>query len=107
MEQVKDIYDEQIERLTANPREIFSEWFDAIGLFKKTGGSNDLNSGCLTQIRHTYLQYSAVIKGRVDILLTEAIRKDDRLPTSSSDIKVEHLPVFAEWQRKIDKLQNS
>lgn len=34
--------------------------------------------------------------------LTSAILKDDRLPKSAADCRLEHLPVIAQWQRKID-----
>jgi hypothetical protein len=35
--------------------------------------------------------------------LWDSIANDRRLPTESSDITVEDLPVFAEWQRELDQ----
>jgi len=35
--------------------------------------------------------------------LTERIRADERIPDDPDRITVAHLPVFAEWQRILDK----
>ena len=35
--------------------------------------------------------------------LTKAIRKDPRIPKLPKNITVADLPVFAEWQRRLDK----
>lgn len=34
--------------------------------------------------------------------LTDEIRQDTRIPWNSKNIKVSDLPVFAEWQRRLD-----
>lgn len=51
--------------------------------------------GCLTQIR------IGAGEGWTDELTTE-IRADERIPKNSGDITREHIPVFQEWQRKLD-----
>lgn len=53
-------------------------------------------SGCLTQVAAgTHLAKTAA--------LTLEIRADKRIPTDEYKITVQDLPVFAEWQRKIDR----
>jgi hypothetical protein len=103
-----DKYDEAIEYLTKYPTEIWPAWRDprihqAGILFLHCGDNNKyydhgVYCGCLTQIRSDH----AFVAATDD--LTEAIRKDDRIPKSPSEITVEHLAAFAEWQRKIDAL---
>ncbi len=73
-----------------NPMAIAESWSNAELLFSFCG------TGCLT-----------IIKGNKDYEaytheLTKAIHADDRIPKNFADIMVEDLPVFAEWQRKID-----
>jgi hypothetical protein len=106
---MKDKYDEAIEYLTEHPTEIWPAWQDprihqAGILFLHCGDSSKKydhgdHCGCLTQIRSDHTYFVAATDD-----LTEAIRKDDRIPRSPSEITVEHLATFAEWQRKIDAL---
>lgn len=56
--------------------------------------------GCLTQIRGNSLSI-----GEGDTL-TEIIRVDTRLPDEADDIIVDHLPMLAGWQRRIDIVLN-
>lgn len=105
-------YDVQIASLTKNPALIERQWSEAEGLFKCIGGMAHPEAGCLTMIRNSqdgkhWLGRMAVINGVVDDKLTQEIREDERIPTKCADIKVEHLPIFKEWQERIDKLQNS
>jgi len=58
------------------------------------------DTGCLTMIRRT-----EDFRAETDEL-TEAIRTDERIPTSAMDITHESLPVFAEWQRRLDRELN-
>ncbi len=51
--------------------------------------------GCITQVR-------AGERSAYTEKLQDEIRKDARIPISGESIELEHLPVFAEWQRKID-----
>jgi len=53
--------------------------------------------GCLTMIRK-YPDCSAWTDK-----LTEEIRSDERIPFSAWTVTPEDLPVFAEWQRRLDK----
>jgi hypothetical protein len=55
--------------------------------------------GCLTQIRSDPNYYGAATMD-----LTNEIAADDRIPCNPYDITPEDLPVFAEWQRKIDAM---
>lgn len=51
--------------------------------------------GCLTTVRQgTHVAPTPE--------LTEAIRADVRIPQDAHEITLEHLPVFAEWQRRLD-----
>lgn len=98
-------YDEQIVKLTANPGQIASEWSFAIGLFKMVG--NKGAAGCLTMIRTDPEGWKALINNKIDEKLTQEIANDERIPKDSSDITIESLPVFKEWQEKIDALQEA
>lgn len=96
-----DKYDEQIEELTENPKQIRKQWVAGKGLFQfcSKSGENDFDKcGCLTMIAHgTYREAETEN-------LTKAIRADKaRIPAHSRAITLESLPIFAEWQRRIDK----
>lgn len=96
-----DEYDLHIERLTKDPSLIQEDWGKCRGLFKLAGSPRDdryLRYGCLTMIRRS-TNYCAPTSE-----LTEAIRADTRIPSNHADITLAHLPVFAEWQRRIDAL---
>lgn len=90
-------YDAQIKRLTENPENIYGEWVGGTGLFAYCGDKS-LNPriGCLTMIRDGSLRVAATPE------LTEAIRADKRIPADATKIRPEHLPVFKEWQERID-----
>lgn len=100
-----DIYDKEVKRLSKNPDEIYCAWtygpghsplFDAASSKRYTS----VNScGCLIQVKMGFRASSK--------RLTEAIRADARIPEDVTEIKPEHLPVFAEWQRKLDKMFKS
>ena len=92
-----DIYDEEVKRLTDCPRDISHAWNAATPLFAFVGILDGKHFGCLTEI-----------KARPDCFKTNnplinQIINDDRIPTNVKEIKVEHLPLFAEYQRIIDK----
>ncbi len=92
---VTDKYSEAITYLRKHPCKIDDAWqhpWSANGgcLFVYCGG------GCLTQIKcGDDESYSSV--------LTKRIRADKRIPLSKHAITISSLPVFAEWQRKLDK----
>lgn len=94
----KDKYDLAIEFLTANPEQIPDAWnipwsHEAGCLFAYTNSS----SGCLTQIRGTPDYYGGTLAQAAEIAA------DERIPENSSKITVKSLPVFAEWQRRLDR----
>lgn len=100
-----DAYDKMVEWLRERPEKISNQWLnpftsEAGALFSFcTTTRNDVIGngvccGCLTQVRNG--QHAETQR------LTEAIRSDDRLPMHGTKITVDHLPVFAEWQRLID-----
>lgn len=96
-----DKYDKAIQHLRENPTVIHMAWMDPSGhpggaLFQFCGPRRD-GCGCLTQIRAD-IGYRAV-----NPTLTRRIREDARLPERHSQITLSSLPVFAEWQRKLDK----
>ena len=103
-----DKYDEAIAYLTANPDEIQAAWdggyyrgeetsVQAACLFNYANSADDLNCGCLTQIRSDPTRHAHTFD------LTREIRLDSRIPVCATDITVADLPVFAEWQRRLDK----
>jgi hypothetical protein len=108
-----DRYDEAIAYLTEHPEDIVEAWDTPLdnpggALFMGCKRFPDLYSCCLTQ----------VASGQADAEtyeLTKRIREDMRIPRFTTaakaaeaswndlfPIKVEHLPVFAEWHRKMD-----
>jgi hypothetical protein len=103
----KDKYDEAIEWLTEHPEHVMQAWYQREGatqhrahcLFQRT---NRLPQhpvcGCLTQIRRNPNLHRAPNND-----LTEDIYNDTRIPSSVLDITIAHLPVFAEWQRRLDR----
>lgn len=104
-----DKYDKAIKYLTENPNQIHEAWNchvqDEKGgqLFKfATMKDEDLDTecGCITQIR------SDDYESGFGNLVTEQIRGDSRIPRDEFDIRVEDLPVFAEWQRKFDVMRS-
>lgn len=109
-----DVYDEAIEYLRKHPEQISQAWGHASDhqagvLFAFVSESRygqwfgDLDCGCLTMVAGQRGDYHAFgADGRPDGALTDRIRNDVRIPTCASEITVESLPVFAEWQRELD-----
>lgn len=106
-----DKYDEAIEYLTKNPKEIFNAWMEpdkhvagCLFVFAAPEGEyGDGTAGCLTMIRKKESDFVIGSDGKIDEDLTRQIRGDERLPDCSGNIEVDDLPVFAEWQRRLDK----
>ena len=105
----KDKYDEAIEYLNANPDDIRIAWgapmFHPAGClfeYASPSGETDVGVGCLTMIKGNS-RFSVYKVDGIHKELTEAIRADDRIPDLSCDITLNDLPVFAEWQRRLDK----
>lgn len=117
-----DKYDRAVEFLTQNPQMIEEVWdrakagshpeslknnfnfsdemIQATCLFTSASKDPyDVRYGCLTEIHSKKVCSSTAQTPE----LTRAIVEDDRLPSNGADIEVNHLPVFAEWQRRIDK----
>lgn len=102
---MSDRYDKAVKYLTEHPGEIFDAWqapMDHPGgclfLFAQRETCRDkipMFCGCLTQVRSGCQAQTRE--------LTEAIQADQRIPQDPLDITVEHLPVFAEWQARIDR----
>jgi len=105
-------YDEQIAYLKENPDAIYSHWDRPTQfgpLFKKVTLEPriiNFKCGCLTQIRNDVDKF-AYIQGEMNFDLTDEIRNDERIPKHGSYITIEDLPVFKEWQERIDKLQTA
>lgn len=99
---IEDQYDQHIAYLNKNPEDIYQEWSSGRGLFKMVGEGTA--RGCLTMIRCGIFPHFAYIKNKRNIEITNQIKNDSRIPSRIEDVKLEHLPVFAEWQRKIDEL---
>lgn len=105
---MKDKYDIAIEYLTEYPEEILDTWNSPFNyphgcLFQMVTPSGNYQTpewnsdqcGCLTQVK--YKSYPAWTPE-----LTNEICNDERIP-SSRNITVADLPVFAEWQRRLDR----
>lgn len=104
-----DAYDKAVEYLTEHPEWIESSWGSPTTtragiLFRFAGPATDRfrpydyrgeECGCITEVKCGYRR--AATPG-----LTLAIRDDDRIPCEFGDIQPADLPVFAEWQRRID-----
>jgi len=104
-----DKYDKAIAYLTQHPKEIMDAWYDggvcqlpsahpAACLFQYAGNSPFKCCGCLTMVKNGCRAETPE--------LTKAIRADERIPNGCEAITLEHLPVFAEWQRRLDKELN-
>lgn len=102
----RDKYDEAIEYLTAHPEAIAWAWMAPL---KAPGGclfqfatqsgyavGGGRCCGCLTTIK-------SGIHVACNDFLTDAIRADERIPLSHL-VTFEHLPIFADWQRRIDAI---
>jgi hypothetical protein len=72
------------------------QWELGEGVFGFTG-SIVACCGCLTQVRGGESNSATPA-------LTEVIRSDRRIPDDPVDIREQHLPIFAAWQRCIDAL---
>lgn len=104
----KDKYDLAVEWLTEHPEEIQAAWGNpwehkggCLFLGVSPWGSmalmdNGETCGCLTQV-------AGGVRDAWTQELTQAIRQDKGLPKSRHEIAVSHLPLFAKWQRRIDK----
>lgn len=107
-----DKYDRAVLFLKKHPSEITRAWFESGPEARKRAhclfqyvtptGKAKLRSdgrpcGCLTQVKIG----CAVAWTEA---LTQAIRTDVRIPSSYLKIRAEDLPIFAEWQRKLDRL---
>lgn len=131
-----DKYDDAMEYLFRHPEKIIDAWGDPEG-YRGRGGelfgfvgpvwhSNDNkydirgevkgSCGCLQQIRRAYkseeVEYMSELEDTSMSLSFwprqwARIAMDRRIPAEEDDIKAEHLPVFAEWQRKIDDLRRA
>lgn len=105
-----DRYDHAIDYLMRHPMEIINAWGQpdthrAGCLFARAHRKDCYNChhGCLTQIRG-YCGYPlASWNMAATPTLTTVIRADQRIPGRVEDIQLHHLPVFAEWQRRLDR----
>lgn len=109
-----DIYDDEVARLTkaANVSYITESWSSCTPLFRVLGpvadyctkkdGFDSKVYGCLTQIKGNPDRYCAITEE-----ITARILADDRIPAYNIfpfSISVELLPIFAEYQREVDKI---
>lgn len=131
---VYDKYDQAIAYLTDFPNEIEQAWAQpadhpagclfqqasrinlSTGNFEKQhpveAGEHVICIGCLTQIRRDakdilpVINYVNIPYCAITPDLTKEIALDTRIPDSPDRVGLEHLPVFAEWQRRLDKELN-
>lgn len=100
-----DKYDKAIAYLTEFPGSIVEAWNHPLDhpagcLFEYAGKDYRGGCGCLTQI-HKWGHTGRYICPESNEI-TQAIIDDKRLPDEPVDITVKMLPVFAEWQRRLD-----
>ena len=94
-----DKYDRAIEHLKNHPDQLRAAYdkpyeHQAGCLFACVCNNETRNGGCLVMVAHEGAY-------ALDTRMTLEIRSDTRIPTSK-DLTIEHLEVFAEWQRKAD-----
>jgi hypothetical protein len=95
---VFDRYMLHARKLAADPELIGEDWNDAVALFRCV---DNRGCGCLTQVRMSGIESAAYERPEIrDLCL--AIAADPRIPAYFEDITVDHLPVFVEWQRRLD-----
>lgn len=112
--QALDIYDREIARLTQEPELIRESWNTAEPLFRYIFNTSRrfsvdpnnavpqlLNCGCLTMYRTGFYRPEQ-LPTKLQPVARE-IASDERIPRSEFDIQPHHLPVFAEWQRRLDR----
>lgn len=104
-----DKYDHAIDYLMRYPDEIELAWgttdiHPAGCLFQLVHGPSctgyrrtSCSHGCLTQLR------GPLGDAFTPTIFTREIMADTRIPISPEDIRLHHLPVFAEWQRRLDQ----
>ena len=110
-----DKYDEAVAYLTEHPDEISAAWC----VPEDGDESGCAKAHCLFQyVTPTgeaccggrYCGCPTLIVGRSFRAwtdeLTVAIRADQRIPKNPDNITIDHLSIFAEWQRRIDKELN-
>lgn len=110
-----DRYDKEIQFILDSPnpsRTIQNNWCSASPLFSLVALSNIIAThvakyhvGCLTMIRKgTCSAFGTKIEPNLE--LTAEILGDERIPCNINEIQInkENLNVFAEWQRKLDKI---
>lgn len=102
-----DKYDLAIQALTLEPSAIYESWNKANDPESLTGNAllghvlftpvdrTGHKCACLTEVKEHYLDFGP------DKYRTE-IKNDPRIPSCGMAITVDHLPVFAEWQRRLD-----
>jgi len=109
-----DKYGKEIEEikkeLETNEGVIRDHWEKTTPLFSFVTNFNQdtfsfMSCGCLTLIRRLDNVF-AFCDGEKDLKLTAEIKADERIPKQVDKIILSDLAVFAEWQRKIDKLYN-
>ncbi len=108
-------YDAQIEEVISDPRKLYNDWFDSIGIFQfcTPTGRPALNAdgnpcGCLTMVR-TKLGLQYPYDSWSD-QLTEQIRNDNRLPSARPSMDMmrvdelrKSLLAMKEWQERLDR----
>lgn len=106
-----DKYDAQIAKLLASENfkaTVFSDWVNGLGLFEFVSpdghrpAESEATCGCLTMVR-LGIGYAFGKDNQPSDKLTKEIRADVRIPKMLSEVEPEDLPVFAEWQRRLDE----
>lgn len=112
-----DKYDDAIDCLTRAPSEIPEAWGEIrrhpAGCLFQLAWNKDAERAwpvgrecpaCLTQIRGDDIFCDDRDRWIAQTPeLTKAIKADERIPSEPTEIEVSDLPVFAEWQRRLDK----
>jgi hypothetical protein len=103
-----DAYQQAVEFLTEHPDKIMEAWsfpsaspggclFYYVNRFGPWFWCDGKVCGCLTFVKSGRMEAET-------LQLTEAIRSDERIVGNEKDLTVDHLPIFAGWQRRIDQI---
>lgn len=111
MEQKTETYDEQLERLTNYPEQIYDSWNDSEGFFKRRNWPISLDCDrCLTEFKYRFITYGYILHHNTPSfeIIQDLLNNGNIpffMPTAGKiyfPIKVEHLKTFKEYAEKLD-----
>lgn len=103
-----------LKRLQSNPSDILRSYNSSTPLFAKMGATSEDRElplcGTIVQIRggtdSETMDFEVYINGYSYSNFKSLIKEDERIPKREEEIRLEDLPVFAEWQMGFLKYKN-